>query len=113
MRKTLLASAVLLGVGFAVPGFAQNMTPEQYLKQAQAAVHDHHRSTALMALNSAENGLLSDSAAREGSDTRGSSAGDPPVLRETARAREAVQQRHWKQAETYISAAMSHPTASQ
>lgn len=112
MRKTLFATAALFGLAIAAPAFAQGMTPEQYLKQAQQAVRDHHRMTALMAVNNAENELLRDRAASESHGTRDVAESDPPVIRQMGRAREAIQERHWTQAETYLSDAMAHPSAS-
>ncbi len=112
MRKTLFASAAVLGLALAAPALAQSMTPEQYLGQALQAVHNHHRMSALMAVNSAENEILSSGASAENSGARDVSQADPPVIRQTARAREAIQQRHWQQAETYLREAMSHPSAS-
>ena len=112
MRKTLFAAAALFGLAIAAPAFAQGMTPEQYLKQAQQAVHDHRRSTALMAVNNAENEILRSGAAEEDRGTRDVGRADPPVIRDLGRAREAIQQQHWKQADTYIRDAMAHPSAS-
>ncbi len=112
MRKTLFATAALFGLAIAAPAFAQGMTPEQYLKQAQQAVRDHHRYTALMAVNNAENELLRDRAAQEDRGARDVGRSDPPVIRQMGHARDAIQQRHWSQAEHYIADAMAHPSAS-
>ena len=115
MRKTLLASATLLGIALAAsgvaPAFAEDMTPAQYLQQAQAAVQQHHTMTALTAINSAENQLLKDGVAQEASGARETT--DPPVIEQIGKAREAVQQHHWEQADHYITAAMSHPSTAQ
>ena len=113
MRHTLIASAALLGLAFATPAFAQGTTPKDYLQQALTAVQQHHRSTAMMAVNNAENALLTSGVAEESKGVRDVGAADPPVIRETARAREAIRQRHWKQAADYINQAMSHPSSSQ
>jgi hypothetical protein len=113
MRRTLIASAALLGLAVATPAFAQGTTPKDYLQQALTAVQQHHRSTALMAVNNAENALLSSGAAEESRGARDVGRADPPVIRETARAREAIHQGHWKQAADYLKAAMSHPSTSE
>lgn len=112
MRKTLFAGAATLGLMIAGQAFAQGMTPEQYLSQAKQAVQQHHTLTALTAINNAENELLKSGAAEEDRGARDTGKADPGVIRQIGRAREAVQMHHWKQAETYINEAMSHPSAS-
>jgi hypothetical protein len=110
MRRMLFASATALGVAFVAAGLAQAASPDDYLMQARQAVRAHHALTALMAVNNAENELLRSGAAEEQRSTR--DVGEPEVIRQMARAREAIQGRHWQQAETYINDAMTHPSAS-
>jgi hypothetical protein len=111
MHKTIFAAGTLLGFALAWPALAQGSSPEQFLMQARTAVQAHHAMTALMAVNNAENELLRSGAAEEQRSTR--DVGEPEVIRQIGRAREAIQQRHWQQAETYINDAMSHPSTSQ
>jgi hypothetical protein len=106
MRMTLLASAALVGVAFSGSAFAQGMTPEQYLQQAQQAAGQHHRLAALSAINNAENELLRSGVAEEQQGSRDEMT--PPVLRQTGMAREAVQQGNWDQAQKLIAETMSH-----
>ena len=113
MRQTLFASAAVFGLALAAPSLAQGMTPEQYLQQALTAVQGHHPVTALTAVNNAENELLRSSVVEEAHGTHDTAQAEPPAIRQTARAREAIQERHWRQAETYIREAMAHPTTSQ
>ncbi len=112
MRKTLFAGAAAFGLMMAGKAFAQGMTPEQYLSQARQAVQQHRTMTALTAINNAENELLKSGVADEDRGARDVGKAEPAVIRQMARAREAVQMHHWKQAETYLSDAMAHPSAS-
>lgn len=112
MRKTLFASAALFGLAVSGMALAQGTTSETYLRQAQQDIRQHHTNRALMSLNNAENELLRSGAAEEDRGVRNVGRADPEVVRQMARAREAVQEGHWQQAETYISDAMSHPSAS-
>ena len=111
MRKTLFASATLLGVVLAAPGFAQTMTPGQYLQEAMQAVQGHHTLQAVSALDRAEYELLKSGVVAESHGTRDVTT-DPPVLRQMGDAREAIQQHHWDQASHLIDDAMAHPAAS-
>lgn len=111
MRRMPLIAATALGLALASPVLAQSMAPEQYMQQALTAVQAHHRATALIAINNAESALLTSQAAEENRGARDVGRADPSVIRETARAREAVQQRHWKQASDYLKEAMAHPSA--
>lgn len=110
MNRMLLISATAIGVAFCAPTFAQGMSPDQYLMQARSAVEDHQATTAITDISSAENVLVQDRAAYEGRSTR-DLPGEPAVIRQIGRAREAVQEAHWQQAEMYLDAAMSHPSA--
>jgi hypothetical protein len=112
MRKTLFAAAALFGLAASGMAFAQGATPETYLRQAQQDVRQHHPNRALMALNNAENELLRSGAAEEDRGARDVGRADPSVVRQMARAREAIQEGHWQQAEIYINDAMHHPSAS-
>lgn len=113
MRKTLFASAAVLGLALAAPALAQGMTPEQYLQQALTAVQAHRTMTALTAVNNAENELLRSGVVEESAGTHNTAQSEPPAIRQTARAREAIQEHHWNQAATYIREAMAHPSAAQ
>lgn len=113
MRKTLLASAAAFGVALAAPAVAHATTADDYLRMALDAVRSHHPSTALISLNNAENEMLASSAVEEAHGTRDTGVADPPVVRQTARAREAIEERHWQQAESYIKDALSNPGAAQ
>ena len=108
MRKTLIASAAMLGVALAMPAFAQTATPEQDLNAARAAVKAHHPMRALQALNRAENEMIETNAAQEDRGAR--DLGEPPVIRQIGLARDAVKQHHWEQADHYITGAMEHPS---
>ena len=111
MRKTLFASATLLGVVLAAPGFAQTMTPGQYLQEAMQAVQGHHTLQAVSALDRAEYELLKSGVVAESHGTRDVTT-DPPVLRQMGDAREAIQQHHWEQAAHLITIVREHPSAS-
>ena len=111
MRKTLFASAALIGLALAVPAVAQETTPDQYLSQALQYVAQHQTAQAIAAVNSAENVLLEPPTPYEFHAAR-ALPGEPPVVRNMGEAREAIQLGNWGQAEHYIHAAMSHPSAS-
>ncbi len=113
MRKSLFASAAVLGIALAGSALAQTMTPEQFLQQALTAVQGRHPKTALMAVNNAENEMLRSGAMEEANGTHNTAQAEPPAIRQTARAREAIQEHHWKQAETYIRDAMGHASTGQ
>ena len=109
MRKALFASAAMLGLAVTGAAFAQAMTPEDYLKQAQQEVRQHHPNRALMAVNNAENELVQTQAPNEARSTR--DVGEPTIYDQIGGAREAIQQQHWRQAEIYLSSAMTHASA--
>ncbi len=111
MRKTLFASAALFGLALAMPAVAEEMTPDQYLSQALQAIAQHETAQALTAVNNAENVLLEPPTPYMSHATR-ALPGEPPVVRNLGEAREAIQLGHWGQAEHYVHAAMSHPSAS-
>ena len=112
MRMTLLASAALLGFAVAGVSMAWAATPDAYLQQAQDAVQQHHPYHAVTALNNAENEILRTGAAEEDRGAREVGRADPTVIRQIARAREAVQNGNWQDAQIYIGDAMTHPSAS-
>ncbi len=122
MRSTGLAAA-LFGVALAAAGCVridtagsaqpdlavlpagQPATTITYLQAAGAAVSAEQPQRATAALDRAETLLL---------DTAPPPAPfgvpqDPPVIRQIARAREAIMYRHWREAQTYISEALQHP----
>ena len=111
MRKTLFASAALLGVALAAPVAVQAATPDDYLAQALQYVQQHHQKRAVTAIDNAETILLEPPTPYEFRSTR-DLPGEPDVIRDFGRAREAVQQGNWADARYYIGAAMSHPSAS-
>lgn len=111
MRKTLFASAALMGLALAVPAVAQEATPDGYLVQALRYVGQHQTLQAVAAINDAENVLLQPPTPFEFRGAR-DQPGEPVVIRQFARAREAIQEGNWGDAEHYIDAAMSHPSAS-
>jgi hypothetical protein len=109
MRKTLFVSAALMGLALAAPVVAQEMTPDDYLAQALRYVEQHHANRAITAVNTAEAVLLQPPTPYEMRPAR--LVGEPQVIREVALARDAIQDGNWGQAEHYINAAMSHPSA--
>lgn len=110
MRMTLFASAALLGVALAVPAVAAGATPDDYLAQALRYIQLHQQSQAAAAVDTAENVLLEPPTPYEFRGTR-RLPGEPQVIRDVGRAREAIQERRRNDAEYYIDAAMSHPSA--
>ena len=104
MLRTVSA-AMLIGIGLAAGACAMQADNPSvaYLQRAQEASRAHDGTTALSALDSAENAwLLADSA-----------RGNPivhhvlPTLREIGEARIAVQQARWGDADRSIAAALS------
>lgn len=111
MRKTLFASAAVIGLALAVPAVAEQTTPDQYLSQALQYVQQHQALPAIAAVNNAEIVLLEPPTPYEFHGAR-ALPGSPQVVRDIGHAREAIQLGNWGQAEHYIYAAMSHPSAS-
>ena len=110
MRKTLFALAALSGVALAMPALAEGITPDTYLSQALRFVQQHRQHQAVAAVDNAENVLLEPPTPYEFHSTR-DLPGEPEVIRQFGRAREAIQERRWSDAEYYIRAAMTHPSA--
>lgn len=110
MRKLLFASAAMMSVALAVPALAQGTTPDQYLTQAMRYAQQQQAPQAIAAVNAAESLLLEPPTPYEFQAAR--DVTEPPVIRQMGRAREALQNGDWGDAEHYIAAAMSHPTAS-
>jgi hypothetical protein len=106
MLAVAAAGALLTLAG---PSFAQSMSPAQWLDRAQQEVSAHHRYRALQAIDSAEGELLAGKSALQKQSTRDID-GDPEVVRQMGRAREALEQGQWDQARTYIREAMNHPS---
>ncbi len=114
MRTIIVASAAVLGVVLAAPaGFAQTTaTPEQNLSMAQQEAGQHHPLRAIQALDRAEAALLESGASMEQRSPRDVASEEPESVRQIARAREALQNRQWAQADDYIMQAMGHPSVS-
>lgn len=117
MRTTLFAPAALLGLAIAAsalasaPAFAQENSPDVYLRQALQAARDHQADQALSALNTAEDEFL-----RSGASVDVQGGHDypeiPTLVRQMGLAREALQQQHWNQAERDLTNAMAHTAGS-
>lgn len=114
MRKTLFASAALMGLALALPAAAQPNTaensPDYFLSQALGAVQQHDRTAALSAISQAENLLLEPPTPYEYRAAR-RLPGEPRVIRQFGDARDAVLEGNWTQAEYFINTAMAHPSA--
>lgn len=113
MRTTLFAPAAVFGLALAAsaPVFAQETSPDAYLRQALQAARDHRTDQALAALNAAEDEFL-----RSGASVDVQGGHDYPeiplLVRQMGLARDALQQQHWNQAERDLTNAMAHSAGS-
>lgn len=114
VRKTLIVPTALFGLAltvgvYAAPANAQSTSAEDEVRAALQAVENHHPTRAIQALDRAEAQMVESRAADEERGTR-DLPGEPAVIRQMGKARDAIRERHWKQAAEYLNEVRSHPS---